>query len=123
MDWEEILESEGMPSELPLLRCESIERMNEYGKEITRIHHDPVSALFGSLYDPFIEQAMEYLTDREKEIIWMKHVELMTERDIAEKLKISRRTVRKTLNRARGKMKKRLYRLEKILEKSQICRP
>lgn len=121
MDWEKILKSEGMPAELPLSRCESIERMNEYGKEITRIHPDPVSALFGSLYDPFIEQAMKYLTDREKKIIWMKHVELMTERDIAEKLKISRWTVQRTLRRAKEKMRIRLYRLEKMIKITNLC--
>ena len=123
MDWEEILKSEGMPAELPLLRCESIERLNEYGEEISIVPADPISAILGNVWEAELKTAEDYLTTREKEIIQMKYLELITEREIAGKLEISRRTVRKTIYRAKEKMKNRLYRLEKILERGQFCRP
>ena len=123
MDWEEILKSEGMPAELPPLRCESLERLKEYGKEVSIVHSDPISAILGCVWGPDIEKAIGYLTTREKEIIQMKYLELITEREIAGKLEISRRTVRKTIYRAREKMKNRLYRLEKLIEMAHFCRP
>lgn len=123
MDWERMLEEEGMPAELPPLRCESLDVMLERGKEVSREHFDNLSAIFGCVFEPYVEESMKGLTEREAEIIRLKHIELMTERDIAGKLEISRRTVRKTLNRAREKMKKRLYRLEKLIEMAHFCRP
>ncbi len=123
MDWEKILESEGMPAELPPLRCESIEKLSEYGKEISIVQANPVSAVLGSIWELEIQNTDGCLTRREKEIIQMKYMELMTERGIAYKLEISRRTVRKTISRAKEKMRKRLYRLEKLIERSHLCRP
>lgn len=123
MDWEKILENEGMPAEMPLLRCESIERLSELGIDIAGVPNDPTSAIFGSLFEPFIKEAMACLTDREKQIVKMKYFGLKTEREIASEFGVSRRTVRVILARAAEKMKKRLYRLEKVLEKRQFCRP
>ena len=123
MDWEEILKNEGMPAELPPLRCESIDKMTGLGKEVSIKHHDNLSVIFGSPFEPFIREAMVCLTGREKQIVKMKYFGLKTEREIAGEVGVSRRTVRVILARAAEKMKKRLYRLGKILERGQFCRP
>ena len=123
MNWEEILESERMPAELPLLRYESIEKLSDLGIDVAKVPNDPTSAISGSIFEPFIKKAMKGLTEREKQIIKMKYFDLKTEREIAGMFGVSRRTVRVILARATEKMKKRLYRLEKILEKRQFCRP